>query len=94
MVGVDRALTSETPYNSPHADHRLGQEMGVEYEREVLTTFPSYSHNSLSSVVEEICKRINIGIRSLDADCVNWFQSWALEKRLKTEILLLVEELL
>jgi len=93
MLGIERALTTGAPYNSFHADHGLGHEMGSEYEQGVLNTFPSSSPESLNSAFQEICKRIRQGLRLLDATCLSWKEALTLERRLKSEVLFLIREI-
>ena len=93
MIGIERALITGVPYNSFHADHGLGHEMGSEYEHGVLNTFPSSSLESLNSAFIEICKRIRKGLRLFDVTCLSWKEALALERRLRSEILFLIREM-
>lgn len=86
MAAVDRVLSLGVAYNSFQADHRLGVQMGEEYEKAILGTFPSPEPGATRMSLHAICERIESGLKNLQATGDTWNRHWRLVREVRSEI--------
>lgn len=87
MVAIDRALVLNASYNAFQADHRLGTEMGADYERIISVTYPTLDASSIGTAFQAMCARIRDGLGALDVHIGDRRDVWALERTLVSDTL-------
>lgn|GEM_PF-2959908 len=85
MIGIDKSILLNIPYNSFHSDQKLSKKLGENYESFVLTTFPKNQNSTYSFCFDLICNHIEKGLfkltSSINEEQLNYI------RKIKTEIL-------